>query len=135
MLDHFETIFPDLNQPKKKKKKKRKKKIRRKIEEVHEKPEFQFYRKKISFMIKIPNFFFLQAHYFEIVNFMGNEKFWNKGLFIINNHFQPNLLHKIKIVYLKFKYAEFDADVHFFCFGCEIYFFGRFCLKNQNCLF
>ena len=35
----------------------------------------------------------------------------------------------------EFQYAEFDGDVHFFCFGLKVACFGIFGPKTQNYLF
>ena len=43
---------------------------------------------------------------------------------------------KIQNWYLgQFEYAEFNGDVHFFCFGPEILFLGKFDPNDQNCQF
>ena len=34
---------------------------------------------------------------------------------------------------LLFQNAEFNGDVHFFSLLLEIFLWGEFCLKNQNC--
>ena len=52
-----------------------------------------------------------------------------------------NLVQKIKIVILNWNLvlrliwiAEFNGDAHFFCFGPEILFKGKFGRTNQNLL-
>ena len=61
-------------------------------------------------------------------------------LFLIENtYFEQIWLKKLKLsvqgetpYFSQFKYAEFNGDVHSFCFWSEIPFLGRFGPKNQN---
>ena len=61
-------------------------------------------------------------------------------LFLIENtYFEQIWLKKLKLsvqgetpYFNQFKYAEFNGDVHSFCFWSEIPFLGRFGPKNQN---
>ena len=42
---------------------------------------------------------------------------------------------RLKLVQRRIQYVEYSGNLHFSCFGLEIPFLGKFCLKNKNGLF